>query len=79
MRIERPDPDGYPIIYADDGTVLSDPNEEHKRLRAEAPAKSAAKDEWISYAETVGVPVQDADTKDDIIARLADAGLAGGS
>jgi hypothetical protein len=30
MRVERPSPDAYPILYDDDGRVLSDPNAEHE-------------------------------------------------
>lgn len=30
MRIERPTPDAYPVVYDDEGKVIDDPNKQTK-------------------------------------------------
>jgi hypothetical protein len=87
MRVERPSPDAYPILYDDDGRVLSDPNAEHEGREPEPglepspeepkpPARSAKKEDWEAYAGEVGIVVEDSDTKDEIIAKLTSVGRA---
>lgn len=85
MRVERPDPDAYPIVYADDGTVLSDPNAEHRGEvvdpddddeddRPEQPALGSTREKWADYATALGYVVPDDAGRDEIIAQMRSVG-----
>lgn len=91
MRVVRPSDDAYPVVYDDEGRVISDPNAEHAGLEPEPPAetepeddtpkappRSAKKAAWVDYAEALGVDLGPDDTKEEIMAKLSSIRAVGG-
>lgn len=90
MRVERPDPNGLPVVYTDDGRLLSDPNADPpidrsvEELDAEAddaeapleqPAFGSNRERWVDYAEAHGIVIAEDTPRDEIIEQLRSIGV----
>jgi hypothetical protein len=83
MRIERPSPEALPVVYDDDGRVLSDPNDpgreqhEDEEGAPEPPplsGRGSGAGAWRDFARQVGLDAEDL-PKGEIVAQLRSLGV----
>lgn len=86
MRVDRPTPEAYPVLYDDDDNVLSDPNAEHG-VDVDAPpdderaphpplgGRGSGVEAWRAYAAEVGLAGAEDLPKGEIVAQLRTLGI----